>query len=169
MTRIIYRTFAPVGLAFYLVASSFVSAQGAPGDLEVITKASDLDPDMANARAVATVCTSCHSSALFLTAARPYLRWEETIQNMLDRGAIATDEQLNRILTYLVRNITIVNVNSSPADQLAMTLQISAAAAQEIVTRRSGRTFTNIDQLKAIKGINTDVLQKLGTKNLLQF
>ena len=88
---------------------------------------------------------------------------------MLDRGAVATDEQLNRILTYLVRNITIVNVNSSPADQLAMTLQISAAAAQEIVTRRSGRTFTNIDQLKAIKGINTDVLQKLGTKNLLQF
>ena len=169
MTRLTYRTFALVGLAFYLVASSFVSAQGAPGDLDMITKASDLDPDMADARAVATVCTACHSSTQFLTAARPYLRWEQTIQDMLDRGADGTDEQLDRILTYLVRNITIVNVNSSPADQLAMTLQIPAAAAQEIVTRRSGRAFTNIDELKATNGINTDVLQKLAAKNLIQF
>ena len=88
---------------------------------------------------------------------------------MLDRGADATDEQLDRILTFLVRNITIVNVNSSPADQLAMTLQIPAAVAQEIVTRRSGHAFTNIDELKTTKGIKKDVLQKLAAKNLLQF
>ena len=91
------------------------------------------------------------------------------MQDMLDRGAVATDEQLDRILTYLVRNITIVNVNSSPADQLAMTLQIPAAAAHEIVTRRSRRAFTNIDELKATQGVNMDVLKKLAKKNLLQF
>ncbi len=62
-----------------------------------------------------------------------------------------------------------VVLSRPPADQLAMTLQISAAAAQEIVTRRSGRTFTNIDELKATNGINTDVLQKLAAKNLIQF
>ena len=169
MTRLTYRPFSLLAMAFYLLASSFVSAQGAPGDLEVITKASDLDPDMADARAVATVCTACHSSTQFLTAARPYLRWELTMQDMLDRGAVATDEQLDRILTYLVRNITIVNVNSSPADQLAMTLQIPAAAAHEIVTRRSRRAFTNIDELKATQGVNMDVLKKLAKKNLLQF
>ncbi len=88
---------------------------------------------------------------------------------MLDRGAMATDEQLDRILAYLVRNITIVNVNSSPADQLAMTLQIPAAVARDIVTRRSGHAFDNIDQLKTTKGINTEVLQKLAAKHLLAF
>jgi hypothetical protein len=164
-----FRNFGVEGLVFCLVALSFVSAQAAPGDLEAITKASDLDPDLADARAIAAVCTSCHSSTQFLTAARPYLRWEQTIQDMLDRGAVATDEQLDRILTYLVRNIATVNVNSSPADQLAMTLQIPAAAAQEIVIRRSGHAFTNIDELKATKGVNADVVQKLAAKNLLEF
>ncbi len=91
------------------------------------------------------------------------------MQDMLDRGAMATDEQLDRILTYLVKNITMVNLNSSPADQLAMTLQIPAATAQEIVSKRSGRAFTNIDELRDTKGINMDVLQKLAAKHLLQF
>ncbi|HEY8253180.1 MAG TPA: hypothetical protein VIG39_00990, partial [Rhizomicrobium sp.] len=62
-----------------------VPALAAPGDLEALTKASDLDPDPADAKAVAAVCTACHSSAQFLTAARPYLRWEQTMQDMLDR------------------------------------------------------------------------------------
>ncbi|MBA2589527.1 MAG: helix-hairpin-helix domain-containing protein [Alphaproteobacteria bacterium] len=169
MKGLAYRISALLGLTFYLVASNSVAAQAAPGEMEAITKASDLDPDPADGQAVATVCTACHSSAQFLTAARPYRRWEQTMQDMLDRGAMATDEQLDRILTYLVKNITMVNLNSSPADQLAMTLQIPAATAQEIVSKRSGRAFTNIDELRDTKGINMDVLQKLAAKHLLQF
>jgi DNA uptake protein ComE-like DNA-binding protein len=166
MSNRIYRNFAVAGLLCVMACGS---ALAVPGDLEALTKASDLDPDPADAKAVAAVCTACHSSAQFLTAPRPYLRWEQTMQDMLDRGAVATDDQLDHVLSYLVKNITIVNVNSSPADQLAMTLQIPAAAAQKIVARRSGRPFTNIDELKATKGINPEVLQKLAAKNLLEF
>jgi|SRR5581483_9777644 len=152
-----------------VLACAILPALAAPGDLEALTKASDLDPDPADAQAVATVCTACHSSAQFLTAARPYLRWEQTMQDMLDRGAVATDEQLDHVLSYLVKNITIVNVNSSPPDQLGMTLQIPSAVADDIVARRTAHPFTNVDELKAVKGVNPEVVRKLAAKKLIAF
>ena len=152
-----------------MLSCAIVPALAAPGDLEALTKASDLDKDPADAQAVATVCTACHSSAQFLTAARPYLRWEQTMQDMLDRGAVATDDQLDHILSYLVKNITIVNVNASPPDQLGMTLQIPSTVADDIVAKRTAHAFTNVDELKAVKGINQDVLQKLAAKKLIAF
>jgi len=152
-----------------LLSFAISPALAAPGDLEALTKASDLDPDPADAQAVATVCTACHSSAQFLTAARPYLRWEQTMQDMLDRGAVATDEQLDHILSYLVKNITIVNVNSSPPEQLGMTLQIPSAVAEDIVAKRTQRPFTSVDELKAVKGINPEVVRKLAAKKLIAF
>ena len=163
------RLFAAASVLSCAIAGISASALAAPGDLEALTKASDLDPDPADAKAVAAVCTACHSSAQFLTAARPYLRWEHTMQDMLDRGAVGTDEQLDHVLSYLVKNITIVNVNASPPDQLIMTLQIPGAVAEEIVNRRTAHAFTNVDELKAVKGINADVVQKLAAKKLIEF
>ena len=160
-----YRIFA----AAALLSCAIVPALAAPGDLEALTKASDLDPDPADAKAVAAVCTACHSSAQFLTAARPYLRWEQTMQDMLDRGAVATDDQLDHILSYLVKNITIVNVNASPPDQLGMTLQIPSAVADDIVAKRTAHPFTTVEELKAVKGVNVDVIQKLAAKKLIAF
>ena len=160
-----FRIFAVAALLSCVIGP----ALAAPGDLEALTKASDLDPDPADAKAVAAVCTACHSSAQFLTAARPYLRWEQTMQDMLDRGAQGTDEQLDHVLSYLVKNITIVNINASPPEQLIMTLQIPSTVADEIVAKRTAHPFANVDELKAVKGINVDVLQKLKAKKLVEF
>jgi DNA uptake protein ComE-like DNA-binding protein len=82
---------------------------------------------------------------------------------------VATDDQLDHVLSYLVKNITIVNVNSSPPDQLIMTLQIPGPVAEEIVARRTAHAFTTVDELKAVKGINADVVQKLNAKKLIEF
>jgi hypothetical protein len=163
----LYRNLAAAGLLACFIACG--PALAAPGDMEAITKASDLDRDPADARAIGTVCTACHSASQFLTAPRPYLRWEQTMQDMLDRGAVASDEQLDRILAYLVRNLTIVNVNTSPPDQLAMTLQISGSVAQEIVAKRAARSFTRVEELESVRGVDRKVLQKLKAKGLLQF
>lgn len=162
-----HRNLAAAGFFFCLIAGT--PALAAPGDMEAITRASDLDRDPADARAIATVCTACHSASQFLTAPRPYLRWQQTMQDMLDRGAVATDEQLDQILSYLVKNLTIVNVNSSPGDQLAFTLQIPGSVAEEIVAKRASHAFANIDELKAVRGIDPAVLRKLAAKGLLQF
>jgi hypothetical protein len=146
-----------------------VSALAAPGDFEALTKASDLDSNPDDTKAVVAVCTACHGAGQFLTAARPYLRWQQTLQDMLDRGAKGTDEQLDQVLSYLVKNITIVNVNSSPPDQLVFTLQVPGTVADEIVAKRTTHAFASIDDLKAVKGIDLNVLQKLKVKGQLQF
>jgi DNA uptake protein ComE-like DNA-binding protein len=82
---------------------------------------------------------------------------------------VATDEQLDHILSYLVKNITIVNVNSSPPDQLGMTLQIPSAVADDIVAKRTQHPFTTVDELKAVKGVNPDVVGKLAAKKQIEF
>jgi len=162
-----YRNLAAAGLLSCFVACG--PALAAPGDMEAITKASDLDRDPADAMAIGTVCTACHSASQFLTAPRPYLRWEQTMQDMLDRGAVASDEQLDRILAYLVRNLTIVNVNTSPADQLAMTLQISGPVAEEIVAKRATRSFGGVEELESVRGVDQRVIERLKARGLLQF
>ena len=151
------------------LACAIIPARAAPGDLEALTKASDLNKDPEDAKAVVAVCTACHSSAQFLTAARPYLRWEQTMQDMLDRGAKGTDEQLDHVLSYLVKNITIVNVKSSPPDKPGMTLQIPSTVADDIVAKRTAHPFTSVDELKAVKGINPEVVQKLAAKKQIEF
>lgn len=161
-----YRTICAALLLCSLTAGGVWAA---PGDLAELTKASDLDPDPADAQAVLAVCTACHSASQFLTAPRPYLRWQQTMQDMLDRGAVASDEQLDRVLNYLVKNITVVNVNSSDPDQMAFTLQIPRSVADKIVERRTAHALAGIDDLKAIPGVNLPVMQKLKAKGLLQF
>jgi hypothetical protein len=164
-----HRNAAIAGLLSCLAACGSVSALAAPGDMEAITKASDLDHDPIDAAAVRTVCTACHSASQFLTAPRPYLRWQQTMQDMLDRGAVATDEQLDRILSYVVKNLTIVNVNTSPSDQLAYTLQIPGSVADEIVAKRAAKPFVGIEDLASVQGVNGHVIEMLKAKGLLKF
>src|SRR5689334_6162292 len=62
----------------------------APGDLEAIRKAADLDTEPEDAQAVAAVCTSCHDAAQFLATPRSGLRWQQVFQQMADEGASGT-------------------------------------------------------------------------------
>jgi len=54
---------------------------------------------------------------------------------MTQRGANGTDEQLAQVTTFL-ENLTLVNINSSPAEELAGVLGVSDDVAQEIIARR---------------------------------
>jgi DNA uptake protein ComE-like DNA-binding protein len=91
------------------------------------------------------------------------------MQEMLDRGAVATDEQLDRILAYVVKNLTIVNVNTSPGEQLAYTLQIPGSVADVIVAKRAAKPFVGIEDLASVRGVNNQVIEVLKAKGLLQF
>jgi hypothetical protein len=164
-----HRNIAVAGLLSCLVSCGSVSALAASGDMEAITKASDLDRDPMDATAIGTVCTACHSASQFLTAPRPYLRWQQLLQDMLDRGAVATDEQMDRIFSYVVKNLTIVNVNTSPNDELAYSLQIPGSVADEIVAKRAAKPFVGIEDLASVQGVNGHVIEMLKAKGLLQF
>jgi len=136
-------------------------------ELATIKAASDLDDNPADAEAVQTVCTACHSSSQFLGSPRSSSRWEQLFGEMARFGARPTDAQVNRIVRYFQRNLMVVNVNTSPAEELEPTLQTGPAATSAIVMRRAQRKFTGIGDLAAIPGVDRTVLELL--KDRLQF
>lgn len=111
------------------------------------------DADL-NLQAVQEVCGRCHKTALFMSEPRSWDRWNDVFADMTKRGASGTDEQLARVTSYFLENLTLVNVNSSPADELAWVLGVSDDVAQAIVARRARQPFANIAQLRAVPGVD---------------
>jgi DNA uptake protein ComE-like DNA-binding protein len=149
--------------------NGYLPAFAAPGDLKAIVSASTLDRDAKDSEAIATVCTACHSASQFLGAPRSNGRWRQVFEQMVNYGANGTDEQLGRVVKYLLENLTLVNVNTSPVDELAPSLQITQAVARKIVSRRSRRRFSGMGDLENFAGVNKSVIQDLNGKHLLQF
>ncbi|HTC84391.1 MAG TPA: hypothetical protein VK683_08545 [Rhizomicrobium sp.] len=136
-------------------------------ELAAIKAASDLDKDPVDAEAVRDVCTACHSSSQFLGTPRSSSRWEQLFGQMAQQGARPNDEQVDRIVRYFQRNLMVVNVNTSPDEELGPTLQTSPETTAAITLRRVQRKFTGIADLATIPGVDRSVL--LGLKDRLQF
>jgi len=136
-------------------------------ELAAIKVASELDSDPLDAQAVRDICTACHSSSQFLGTPRSSSRWEQLFGQMAQQGARPNDEQVDRIVRYFQRNLMVVNVNTSPDEELGPTLQTSPETTAAITLRRVQRKFTGIADLAGIPGVNRSVLEKL--KDRLQF
>lgn len=87
-----------------------------------------------------------------------YDAWHDTVQKMIDRGAVGTDEQLEDIMDYLHRTMTTINVNTADVDELAIVLDVSDSIARAIVTRRGERKFSDLADLKSIQGIDASAM-----------
>ena len=87
-----------------------------------------------------------------------YDAWHDTVQKMIDRGAVGTDEQLEDIMDYLHRTMTTINVNTADTDELGIVLDVSDSVARTIVTRRNKRKFTDLADLKSVPGIDASAM-----------
>lgn len=158
-----------VSTAVILVLSAGSPVQALTGDLAAIAKASNLDNDPKDFQAVTAVCTRCHASFQFLTTPRSDNRWEQVFAEMSGYGATGSDDQLNRVVSYFQKNLTIINVNTSPAEDLGPTLQVSDDVVAAILARRAQQPFTGIDDLSKVQGVDRSILDKLKAKNCLLF
>lgn len=120
-------------------------------------RAADPDSDL---QAVQDVCGRCHASGLFLKEPRSWDRWNDVFADMTQRGANGTNEQLARVTSYFLENLTLVNINSSPADELAWVLDVRDEVAQAIIARRERRPFADISQLRAVPGVDPGKLEQ---------
>jgi DNA uptake protein ComE-like DNA-binding protein len=135
-----------------------VAALAAPVAFEAAAaKAADEDQDL---QAVQAVCGRCHKIDVFQKQPRSWDRWNDVFADMTRRGANGTDEQLARVTTYFLENLTLVNINSSPAEELEWVLGATADAAQEIIARRQRRPFTDLSQLRTIPGVDAGKLEQ---------
>jgi competence ComEA-like helix-hairpin-helix protein len=123
------------------------------------------DPDL-DRQAVQAVCGRCHNTALFESKPQSWQRWNDVFADMTQRGANGTDEQLIRVTRYFLENLTIVNINSSPSDELAGVLGVTDDVAEAIIARRRERPFANLAELRAVSGVNAENLEKRRTRIL---
>ena len=134
-------------LAVFAASLAF-EAKGAAADSELDLKAVQL------------VCGRCHSPALFLNQTRSWDRWNDVFADMTQRGATGTDEQLARVTTFFLENLTVVNVNTSPAEELTGVLGVSDQVAEAIIARRERQPFTGLAQLRSMPGVDPEKLEK---------
>jgi competence protein ComEA len=130
-----------------LVASWFAAARAA----EIEPPAPRLARDGQSLKAV---CAKCHNLQIVMDTPMSYDDWHDTVQKMVDRGASGTDEQFDDIMDYLHRTMTTINVNTAPADELEIVLNVSETTAQAIIARRSTQKFTGLTDLKSVPGID---------------
>jgi competence protein ComEA len=100
------------------------------------------------------VCGACHTSSM-VSDIRTEPEWKDTVEHMVSLGADGTVEQMEAVMRVLLRTLTKVNVNTAPAAQLPLVLDISDATARAIVKYRAGHgKFNTLSDLKRVPGID---------------
>ena len=118
--------------------------------------AADSDP---NLQAVQEVCGKCHVVSVFMKQARSWDRWNDVFADMTQRGANGTDEQLTRVTTYFLENLTLLNVNTSSAEEIAGVLGVGDDVAAAIIASRQRQPFANLAELRAVPGVDPAKLE----------
>ncbi len=117
------------------------------------------EPTLAQeSQSVNAVCGKCHGMQLVMDSPMDYDSWHDIVQKMLDRGADATDDQLQDIMDWLHHTLTTINVNSADPDELQLVLDVTPQVARDIVARRTAHRFADLADLKSVPGIDSSVL-----------
>jgi competence protein ComEA len=117
-------------------------------------------PDGPGKEQLQRVCSSCHELETVTAARRTKGGWQQTIEDMVDRGAEGSEEDMVAVLSYLTTFYGRVNVNTASAEELQKSLDLSAKDAHAIVVyREQNGKINNFEQLKKIPGVDPDRLQ----------
>lgn len=100
---------------------------------------------------VETVCGACHGVDLIAGQRATKDGWGYIVDDMISRGASATNDQIQSIKDYLAKNYGQVNANKGAAAELAQVLEITPDQAAAIVKYRTDHgPFKTIDDIKKV-------------------
>ena len=120
-----------------------------------LAQAQDL-PEGKGKDVIEQVCGACHGTDLIASRRATKQGWSYLVDDMVSRGASATNEQIQTINDYLSKNLGQVNVNKGPSSELASVLEITSGQADAIVKYRMDHgDFKTVDDLKKVPGLET--------------
>ena len=112
-------------------------------------------------KTVAAVCGACHDVDTAVGMRRTKAGWKATVDVMVDRGARATDEEIDIIIEYLARYFGMVNVNRASAKEIEDVLEISPENAEAIVQYRAQNGDINgLETLKKVPALDAKVIEE---------
>jgi competence ComEA-like helix-hairpin-helix protein len=93
--------------------------------------------------------------------AQDWTEIDDLLEQMVARGAIATDAELDVIYDYLVAQYGRVAINTATADEIAQVLHLEQGAADTIVQyRRKNGAFADFDALARVPELPVADLEK---------
>jgi competence protein ComEA len=105
---------------------------------------------------VENVCGACHGVDLIAGRRATKEGWGYIVDDMVSRGASATNEQIKTINDYLAKNFGQVNTNKAPSTEIASVLEITPEQADAIVKYRTDHgDFKTLDDVKKVPGLAT--------------
>ncbi len=110
---------------------------------------------------VERTCTRCHTLVSTYRMRNTRERWEKIVDDMVSRGAEATDDEIEQIIDFLTANYGLkVNVNKASAQELSTSLGISIMAAESIIDYRAKNgAFEKVADLKAVPHLDWKAIE----------
>lgn len=125
-------------------------------------------PEAPGREAVKKICGECHEVEAVIAARRTKIGWEQTIDDMVSRGAEGTEEEMAAVLAYLTASFGKVNVNTASAEDLQKALALSTKEAQAVLSyREKNGKYKNFEELLKTPGISPEKLRE--KRNLVAF
>jgi competence protein ComEA len=128
-------------------------------------------PDGAGKDAVGKVCTECHDTANIRKLRLPREGWSEKIDDMVDRGAKGSDQEMMAVLDYLTKNFgpdSKICVNTAPFSELKSILGLTNQETQAVLDyRKSNGNFEQWTDLLKVAGLDGKKIE--AKKDLLAF
>jgi competence ComEA-like helix-hairpin-helix protein len=128
---------------------------------------------------VSRMCNKCHGPAVFTKTRMGRVGWEDQVSAMVEKGAVGTEEEIQIVVDYLVKNFgrdskpgaaapEKVNVNKATAKQLETALGLSAKEAETLVQyREKNGNFREWGDLGKIPDVDVKKLE--GKKAGIEF
>jgi competence protein ComEA len=120
-------------------------------------------PEAKGKEVVETVCSVCHEATTVSRFRKSKDDWQAVIDDMITRGADASDQDFDTVVDYLARCFgPTINVNASKADELEKQLEISAQEAEAIVQYRESKgDFKELADLKKVTSLDFSKIEPL--------
>ena len=107
------------------------------------------------------VCGTCHKADRAVSTRRTRQQWEENIDLMVTKGMKASDEDLTKVLDYLVSQYGKVNLNRAQPAEIVEVLGLTTKEAEAIVKhRKETARFEEFDDLGKVPGLDLKKLEK---------
>jgi competence protein ComEA len=120
-------------------------------------------PDGPGKDVVAKACLSCHGAGNFRKKRLAKDGWSEQVADMIDRGAQATDAQVDAVVQYLTENFgktSRLYINTAPFEELKAVLGLTVAETQSLIAFRTEHgDFKSWEDVQKVPGVEPKKLE----------
>ena len=140
----------PSALCLYVLAAvpltTAVAQEPAPAEL----------PPGPGRDTLVRVCGDCHGVDVFEGQRRTRAQWRKVVDDMVARGANASDDDTAAIMNYLATVLGRVNVNTASESDIAIVLELASTEAAAIISyRTTSGEFKTLDDLEMVPGLDS--------------